>query len=87
MLTWLSLSSYLFHACIRTGELLALRTSQMFVDHAGNIILALGRSMTGKRRGEDAFGTVDSGPVASIIAVSLSQHSWDQPLVGRQPHC
>ena len=58
----------------------------MFVDHAGNIVLALGRSKAGKRRGEDEFGIVDSGPVASVIAAFLSQHPWDQPLIGREPH-
>ena len=45
-----------FHAFIRTGELLALRTSHMFVDHEGNIVLALGRSKSGQKRGEDEFG-------------------------------
>ena len=49
----------------------------MFVDHAGNIVLALGRSKSGKRRGEDEFGIVDSGPVALVVAAFLRQHLWD----------
>ena len=58
----------------------------MFVDHAGNIVLAMGRSKSGKRSGEDEFDILDSGPVASVVAAFLRQHPWDQPLIGREPH-
>ena len=58
----------------------------MFVFHSGNTVLALGRSKSSKRRGEDEFGIVDSGPVPSVVAAFLRQHPWDQPLIGREPH-
>ena len=56
-----------FHSDLRTDELLALRRAQIYQDHAGNIIVALGRSESGKRRGEEAFGLTEASPVTTIF--------------------
>ena len=75
-----------FHAPIPNGELLTLRTSQLYVDYTGNVIIALGRRQSGKRRGEDEFAIIDAGPVATVVALFLRLHQHDQLITGREPH-
>ena len=75
-----------FHAFIRTGELLLLQTSHMFVDHVGNVVLALGRTKSGKRKGEDEYAILDAEPIASIVTHYLRMHPGVQPIIGREPH-
>ena len=75
-----------FHAYLRTGELLTLRMSQIFVDTQGNVIIALGRSKTGKRRGEDEFSIIDAGPIATLVSWFIGLHPGNSLFAGRELH-
>ena len=44
-----------FHALLRTAELLVFRRGQFYQYHAGNIIVAIGRTKSGKRRGRKSL--------------------------------
>ena len=72
-----------FYAYLRTGELLALHRSQCFYDAAGNLVVALGQSKSGKRRGEDEFAVIDASPVTCILRLFLDPLRPTDPLVGR----
>ena len=61
-----------YYAFLRTGEVLKLKNGQCNVDRAGNIILALGMSKSGKRRGELEYGLVEAGPVAVLVQCFLA---------------
>ena len=72
-----------FFAFLRTGEVLALTIGQVFVDNHGGIVISLGQSKSGKRRGENEFAIIDPSPVATIIAMFLASRTAGQSMVNR----
>ena len=56
-----------FYAYLRTSEILALRVEHFHFDRTGNVVIALGQSKSGKRRGEQEFAIIDAGPPAALV--------------------
>ena len=46
-----------FYAYLKTGEVLALWTSQCYLDAFQKLVFVLGQSKSGKRRGESEYGS------------------------------
>ena len=72
-----------FHAYLRTGELLALQRAQVDQDQAGNIIVALGQSKSGKRLGEEDFGLIEASTSVTMTRFCLSTMAPHQLVVNR----
>ena len=75
-----------FYAFLRTGEIVTLTVSQCITDINGHVILYLGQSKSGKRRGEEEHSVVDHPAVCTLLSIFL-QHRHPQELVcGGEEH-
>jgi hypothetical protein len=61
-----------FYAYLRTGEILNLCIAHCYTDRRNNLIISLGMSKSGKRRGEAEYAIISAGPVATLVGIFLA---------------
>ena len=61
-----------FYAYLRTAEIINLCVAHCHTDRRKNLILSLGMSKSGKRRGEAEYAIIKAGPVATLIGIFLA---------------